>query len=288
MAEFRSWDPFDLRTVDFAASYSSAVGSFFDDNINRVVHGVTYEDRLVIDHSTDTFTTTEEWYGSGITVVAPDVTGGTLTAFYHWFVKSSDGLWYYNFEARGFSISALDLYNAQLSVSRADDQVILSQMLSGNDLIDMNSTGADYVEGRGGNDTMWGGLGRDTLLGGAGNDRVHGEAGNDLLRGLNGADYLSGGNGADRLIGDFGDDVLRGGTDSARDVFVFGVRTGHDTIKDFQDGVDRIEFVTGPTAFGQLHLSQSGSGVLVQFQAMSVLVENTTVAALTAHDFLFT
>lgn len=70
------------------------------------------------------------------------------------------------------------------------------------------TSGAVWVTGAGGNDTLQGGLLGETLLGGDGDDIVAGgggrdsllgEAGNDVLRGNGGTDTLNGGPGTDRL-----------------------------------------------------------------------------------------
>lgn len=63
--------------------------------------------------------------------------------------------------------------------------------------------GADWLEGRGGDDTLVGFEGNDTLSGGAGDD---------ILGGGEDADRLSGGSGNDKLFGQAGADTLIGGT----------------------------------------------------------------------------
>ena len=55
------------------------------------------------------------------------------------------------------------------------------------------------IEGRGGNDKLFGGAGDDTLLGGPGNDRLVGRRGNDRLVGGGGKDRFSGGPGANTV-----------------------------------------------------------------------------------------
>jgi Ca2+-binding RTX toxin-like protein len=50
------------------------------------------------------------------------------------------------------------------------------------------SSAANYLDGRGGNDTVSGAAGNDTLLGGIGNDRLAGGTGNDTLTGGAGLD----------------------------------------------------------------------------------------------------
>lgn len=279
MGEFRAWTTYDLRQLDFARSLNIAYNTEFFDNQNVTVNGVLYSDILQLDHSPSPVTESEDWYGDGILVSSNGVAGGTLNAYYSWFQNSSDGLWYYNIEARGFLISAVDLYAAQLTASRADDEVILAQILSGNDLIELKSVGADYMDGRAGNDTMFGGGGNDTLLGGNGRDLIQGQAGDDWLRG---------GPGGDRLVGGAGNDTLTGGTGRTRDTFVFGKSGGTDHITDFQDGLDRIEITSGATTFANLHLTKHGTDVWVSFGTSTIVVEHLTMTQLTSADFLFT
>lgn len=104
----------------------------------------------------------------------------------------------------------------------------------------------------GGSDHLWGGAGNDTLWGGAGDDTLYGEAGSDTIHAGAGKDMIDGGAGNDVLTGDAG-----------QDVFLFrakffvdwdkgsawldlgaasGSNNGHDTITDFETGVDKIRF----------------------------------------------
>jgi Ca2+-binding RTX toxin-like protein len=68
-------------------------------------------------------------------------------------------------------------------------------------------TGADSLNGLGGDDTLRGWGGADSLLGGDGADSLVGDAGNDSLTGAAGADTLDGGAGSDAMAGGQGDDV---------------------------------------------------------------------------------
>lgn len=92
------------------------------------------------------------------------------------------------------------------------------------------TSGADRIVGQGRNDDIAGKAGNDRLDGGAGDDRLDGGAGDDILIGGAGSDTLVGGAGDDRLTG------LAGA-----DTFVFGARSGSDTITDFRPGDDRID-----------------------------------------------
>jgi Ca2+-binding RTX toxin-like protein len=160
----------------------------------------------------------------------------------------------------------------------------------GNDKL-FGGSGRDTLSGGDGADELQGGSGRDVLFGGAGNDKLYGQDGNDVMFGDAGDDFLNGGAGADemrggsgndgfyggggndRIFGDdgndtiFGDggndridggrgnDVLRGGANS--DTFVFQWAGGSDTILDFQDGLDRIDFsnLTTVTSYADLDIT---------------------------------
>ncbi len=70
--------------------------------------------------------------------------------------------------------------NAILLGDEADNHLIASSFL----------TGGAYIDGRGGDDVLWGTWGDDWLLGGSGNDTLRGREGDDILRGGDGADRL--------------------------------------------------------------------------------------------------
>lgn len=89
--------------------------------------------------------------------------------------------------------------------------------------------------------------GNDVLFGNDGEDKLFGNAGNDQLLGGNDHDRLYGGKGHDFLNGQAGDDLIEGGTGfnvltggQGRDTFVLSDGFGHDVIKDFESGQDRI------------------------------------------------
>ena len=88
----------------------------------------------------------------------------------------------------------------------------------GNDLIiaGATQTGGDigavnYIEGGGGNDTIYGDIGNDTIYGDDGPGNNTGPAGNDLIYALAGNDYVDGGPGNDTIYGSPGNDTLIGG-----------------------------------------------------------------------------
>ena len=91
-----------------------------------------------------------------------------------------------------------------------------------------------------GNDRLIGGSGNNVMGGARGNDRLNGFLGNDLVEGNVGKDRLVGGGGNDTVDGGVGLDVLTGG--KGADLFVFGKVYGGDTILDFEDNRDAVQF----------------------------------------------
>ena len=93
------------------------------------------------------------------------------------------------------------------------------------------TTEDDTINGKKGNDKVFGLAGDDTLKGAAGNDKLYGGDGDDIL---------VGGKGKDKLDGGAGDDSLRGSAD--KDVFVFADGYGNDTCLDYKAGEDKFDF----------------------------------------------
>jgi Ca2+-binding RTX toxin-like protein len=135
----------------------------------------------------------------------------------------------------------------------------------GEDLL-LGSGGDDRLFGGNDNDTLKGGGGNDILSGGSGRDKLIGNGGNDELEGGDGNDILSGGAGNDILNGGPGNDLMKGLT--GLDVFVYELGNGADTIKDFEDGLDRIDltdFLFGDTSAALNFASQVGADVVFDF-----------------------
>lgn len=104
---------------------------------------------------------------------------------------------------------------------------------------DISGTGDDginYIQGRAGDNDIFGLGGNDSLRGGAGDDFLDGGGGRDTLRGDAGNDTL---------FGSLADDILLGGGGS--DTFLFtsaaesGIGTDRDQIRDFTRGQDVID-----------------------------------------------
>lgn len=145
--------------------------------------------------------------------------------------------------------------------------------------------GATTMSGLDGSDWMDAGAGADRLFGGNGNDSLYGNADNDILYGGTGNDYLSGGSGNDKLDGGSSNDILRGGSGS--DQFLFRTTSNKDTILDFQDGVDKIRIIGGPSSISGLTRTQVGDDVEIKFGTTVIHVDAMTLAELTSADFLF-
>lgn len=159
--------------------------------------------------------------------------------------------------------------------------------------------GDDKLSGRQGNDKLYGDTGEDTLLGnqgkdklwgGAGDDHLNGNSGNDTLNGEDGADQLRGGGGADRLYGGSGDDTLYGGKGNdvlfggaGSDVFILTSTAGVERIKDFEDGIDKIDV---PTVGSGYAISQVGSHVLIEMGNADMILENTNISDISNADFI--
>ncbi len=117
-----------------------------------------------------------------------------------------------------------------------------------------SSLGDDIVYGYGGNDILEGGKGDDKLYGDNGSDKLHGSFGDDTL---------VGGYHNDTLVGGRGSDVMTGG--SGADQFVFELNQSllsgeYDVIKDFEVGVDQIEF----RGWGYIDSSYWFNGVIAE------------------------
>lgn len=157
--------------------------------------------------------------------------------------------------------------------------------------------GDDFLDGGAGDDILLGGAGADVLVGGEGEDRAAywsanigvvanlsnasgntGDAAGDIyigvenLQGSNFDDSLSGTNedntiwgmdGDDKINGGYGNDQLIGG--GGADRFIFNDSFGADTVQDFEDGVDLIDFSQNShiNSLSDLVITQSGSDVLI-------------------------
>ncbi|QBF33582.1 serine hydrolase [Thalassococcus sp. S3] len=167
----------------------------------------------------------------------------------------------------------IDILRDMREVAFADNQLI-------------GQDGSDRLAAGKGNDKLSGGAGDDMLYGRAGDDVLKGGTGQDVLRGGAGNDLLRGGSGADNLGGGSGDDTLFGA--EGADTFRFVAGDGHDQIRDFEDGLDRLDFSDTGLSFADLRIEkQSATQTLVHYGADSVLISHHETAEIGAEDFLF-
>lgn len=141
----------------------------------------------------------------------------------------------------------------------------VANRLSGND-------GNDIIKGNGGADDIDGGKGKDVLKGGSGGDTLSGGGGKDVIRGGGGGDTLAGGKGSDKLWGGAGVDT-----------FVFAAGADRDVIRDFEAGVDTLEFTgLGPLSEVLALADESGGDTYFDFGDGDLLIlRDVTLAALT-------
>ncbi len=132
------------------------------------------------------------------------------------------------------------------------------------------------------------------LTGNAFSQAIVGNNGANRLDGGAGHDTLYGHGGADVLIGGSGDDVMWGGGDA--DVFLYrtpegGGGLGSDLIRDFADGVDRIQLdgIAGVDDFADLSVSAGASGwaVIGLPDGTTITLMGVTTAQVDAADFIF-
>jgi alpha-tubulin suppressor-like RCC1 family protein/Ca2+-binding RTX toxin-like protein len=115
----------------------------------------------------------------------------------------------------------------------------------------LSMSGVPYIDGRGGDDILYGTNGVDVLRGGEGNDTLLGFGGVDTLYGDAGNDSLNGGAGIDHLYGGDGVDTLTGG--DGRDIHYFsGDLATLDTITDFALYSDTINLQAYALSYSQV------------------------------------
>lgn len=126
-------------------------------------------------------------------------------------------------------------------------------------------SGANVLNGLGGDDTLSGMAGHDTLNGGDGDDYMEGGANNDTLNGGDGIDYLDGGAGNDYLDGGGGSDIMIGGL--GNDTYVLGVDTEDEPalLEVFEaagEGIDTLIVLSSTSLEGPEFENIIGNGAL--------------------------
>lgn len=152
---------------------------------------------------------------------------------------------------------------------------------SGNDIIYGNILSNTLTAGSG-NDLISGGIGNDVIYGGRDNDIIRGGKGYDTIYGGQGPDVIYGERGNDVIYGDIGRDTLYGG--DANDIFVFAAGNGHDTIMDFEQGQDKLQFSSSLFSNASAVLSATTSNVISMADGGDITVIFLTGTTLTASD----
>jgi Ca2+-binding RTX toxin-like protein len=113
-----------------------------------------------------------------------------------------------------------------------------------------------------------------------------GNSGNNILKGDAGRDVLKGGDGCDILKGGKGNDVLTGGSD--KDIFVFE-RSGHDTVRDYHDGVDKIDVsrLSGVDSRADLYIWQVGNDAVIWHKMDVMVLKGVNASDLGNSDFIY-
>lgn len=136
--------------------------------------------------------------------------------------------------------------------------------------------GVQWINALDGHDSIIANNQRNNIDAGDGNDYVDGGNGNDTLIGYNDDDVLTGGEGNDLLIGGFG-----------RDTFIFGANSGNDTIDDYEDGRDVIEFRDLVDDFTELTITQDGDNTVISSANGTITLTDIDSSLLDANDFTF-
>jgi phospholipase/lecithinase/hemolysin len=141
---------------------------------------------------------------------------------------------------------------------------------------------SDNIIGLAGNDEIEGQDGQDILLGSTGDDILKGNTANDSLLGGSGDDFLVGGKGNDLLNGGANHNNLEG--DDGQDIFVLNFN-GVSTIKDFQEGQDKID-LAGSITFSDLDIVQQGSNTAIRFDETELaMLPGIEANSLSVDDF---
>ncbi|WP_431285578.1 cellulase family glycosylhydrolase [Humitalea sp. 24SJ18S-53] len=100
---------------------------------------------------------------------------------------------------------------------------------------------SDLLIGASNKDSIFGGAGRDWIEGGAGDDAIYGQTGDDIIVGGTGNDYMFGDDSTGQTVNGLWVEDLYVAPRGA-DLFIFGEGSGHDRIRDFDQGLDKILF----------------------------------------------
>jgi hypothetical protein len=131
-------------------------------------------------------------------------------------------------------------------------------------------------------------LAPNVIIGTVGDDQLIGSASADTMFGAAGEDQLLGGAGDDILNGGLGSDTLWGG--EGQDTFILTPGEGPDTIADFVEGVDSIQFAGGITSQDVSTIQQGGSTfirVAATNELLAVLTSSSPLQVIDTPDVSF-
>lgn len=238
MAQIYAFRGFDQTNFDLSVLYYDSLGAEFYDDSDTMNRGRLIEDLLVVAYEGAKDIYEVGFGGSGFRTNGDRITGGTVTVITEGWVAGSSYEQLWGFDR--INVPLADIYNASLTLSRADDLRVIERALSGNDVFRLSfeadrafgMAGNDTLYGNGGDDTLGGGTGDDMLFGGAGQDRLLMDAGNDLLDGGAGTDWvvIQGAQGVRIDLGVTGRQDTRMGLDIIRGVENIEGGAGQDTL----------------------------------------------------------
>ncbi len=130
---------------------------------------------------------------------------------------------------------------------------------------------------------------------------VDGKAGNDTIYGSSQDDVILGGDGNDNIIGGGGNDTISGNAGSDKFIFqnTYSYSDSKTVITDFEIGSDKIKFdgVTGINGFGDLSISDGIDGAVISFKGTNswsptvtnnqIVLKGISANQIGANDFEF-
>ncbi|MBL4749652.1 MAG: hypothetical protein JKX71_03545, partial [Amylibacter sp.] len=123
------------------------------------------------------------------------------------------------------------------------------------------------------------------FTGSAADETLNGSALDDVLNGLGGSDTINAGAGDDRITDGTGRDHLYGGVGA--DIFQFVADGTLDLIRDYQDGLDRIDLslLTGINGVGDLEIYPRSYGAVIIAAGEEIRIETVDGTGLGLNDF---
>lgn len=302
-------------TSDYGVTFASSGGQMTNNGaIDAVNQGLMmYSDKVTLKNngSIDGFTAVQSFGDNAKIVNSAD---GELKGSTYAISTTGDGdMVIDNAGLLKGSVAAIYGGDAKMQVINTGKIVGDVEMGGGNDIFD--NRGGEFkftVKGGAGNDTYYidkAGIdieedvmlaGTDTVkstvsysLASSGNEGLENLTalgqGNIKLTGNDLGNRLTGNDGNNRIAGGMGDDMLIG--DKGADIFVFKTGYAQDTIKDFQNGIDRID-VSDWAGMDNMqdikqHLTVDGDDLVITIGTDELVLLNTSKAELNVADFIF-